>query len=30
MHVLSLLRELGLDPACDEARRALGLVRSRR
>src|SRR5215216_5181229 len=27
MHVLSLLRELGLDPASDEARRALGLVR---
>src|SRR2546430_10248018 len=29
MHVLSLLRELGLDPASDEARRALGLVRKR-
>jgi hypothetical protein len=29
MHVLSLLRELGLDPASDEARRALGLVRDR-
>ena len=29
MHVLSLLRELGLDPACDEARRAVGLVRDR-
>jgi hypothetical protein len=27
MHVLSLLRELGLDPASDEARRALSLVR---
>jgi hypothetical protein len=27
MHVLSLLRELGLDPACAEARRAVGLVR---
>jgi hypothetical protein len=27
MHVLSLLRELGLDPASDEARRAIGLVR---
>ena len=27
MHVLSLLRELGLDPASDEARRAVGLVR---
>jgi hypothetical protein len=29
MHVLSLLRELGLDPASDQARRALGLVRER-
>src|SRR5579863_8859430 len=29
MHVLSLLRELGLDPTSDEARRALGLVRDR-
>jgi hypothetical protein len=29
MHVLSLLRELGLDPASDQARRALGLVRDR-
>jgi hypothetical protein len=28
MHVLMLLRELGLDPASDEARRALGLVRA--
>ena len=27
MHVLSLLRELGLDPASNEARRAVGLVR---
>src|SRR5512136_1331328 len=27
MHVLWLLRCLGLDPASDEARRALGLVR---
>jgi hypothetical protein len=27
MHVLSLLRELGLDPASDEARRAVGAVR---
>src|SRR5207237_6834191 len=27
MHVLSLLRELGLDPASDPARRAVGLVR---
>jgi hypothetical protein len=27
MHVLSLLRELGLDPASVEARRAVGLVR---
>ena len=27
MHVLSLLRELGLDPASDEARRAVALVR---
>jgi len=29
MHVLSLLRELGLDPASDEASRAVGLVRDR-
>ena len=29
MHVLSLLRELGLDPTSDEARRAVGLVRER-
>ncbi len=29
MHVLSLLREMGLDPASDEAQRALGLVRDR-
>ena len=29
MHVLSLLREMGLDPASNEARRALGLVRDR-
>lgn len=29
MHVLWLLRELGLDPACDQARRAVGLVRDR-
>jgi len=27
MHVLSLFREFGLDPASDEARRAVGLVR---
>ena len=27
MHVLSLLREFGLDPASAEARRAIGLVR---
>src|SRR5215468_2360861 len=27
MHVLSLLRELGLDPASDEARRSVGVVR---
>ncbi len=27
MHVLSLLRELGLDPSRDEARRAVGMVR---
>src|SRR5262245_42683346 len=27
MHVLWLLREMGLDPASDQARRALGLVR---
>jgi hypothetical protein len=29
MHVLLLLRELGLDPASDEGRRAVGLVRDR-
>ena len=29
MHVLSLLRELGLDPASDAARRAVALVRER-
>ena len=29
MHVLTLLREMGLDPASDEARRAVGLVRDR-
>jgi len=29
MHVLSLLRELGLDPTSNQARRALGLVRDR-
>ena len=29
MHVLSLLREMGLDPASDESRRAVGLVRDR-
>jgi hypothetical protein len=29
MHVLWLLREMGLDPASDEARRAVGLVRDR-
>src|SRR5689334_12294146 len=29
MHVLTLLREMGLDPASDEARRAVGLVRER-
>ena len=29
MHVLWLLREMGLDPACDEARRSVGLVRDR-
>jgi hypothetical protein len=29
MHVLSLLRELGLDSASDAARRAVGLVRDR-
>src|SRR6516165_5591228 len=27
MHVLMLLREMGVDPACDEARRALSRVR---
>jgi hypothetical protein len=29
MHVLLLLRDLGLDPASDQARRAVGLVRDR-
>ena len=29
MHVLSLLREMGLDPASAQARRAVGLVRDR-
>jgi hypothetical protein len=29
MHVLTLLREMGLDPASEEARRAVGLVRDR-
>src|SRR6516225_7794514 len=29
MQVLMLLRHFGLDPACDQARRALGLVRDR-
>src|SRR5262249_12314764 len=29
MHGLPLLREMGLDPAGDEARRAVGLVRDR-
>jgi hypothetical protein len=29
MHVMSLLREMGLDPASDAARRAVGLVRDR-
>ena len=29
MHVLALLREMGLDPASNEAQRALGLVRDR-
>src|ERR671931_908524 len=29
MHVLSLLREMGLDPGGDAARRAVGLVRDR-
>ena len=29
MHVLTLLREMGLDPDSDEARRAVGLVRDR-
>lgn len=29
MHVLTLLRECGLDPACDEARRAVARVRER-
>jgi hypothetical protein len=29
MHALMLLRDLGLDPASDEARRAVGLVRDR-
>jgi hypothetical protein len=29
MHVLMLLRDMGLDPACDQARHAVGLVRDR-
>ena len=29
MHVLTLLREMGLDPASDQAQRAVGLVRDR-
>lgn len=29
LHVLMLLREMGLDPASDQARRAVGLVRDR-
>jgi hypothetical protein len=29
MHALTLLREMGLDPASDEAQRAVGLVRDR-
>src|SRR5262245_51526057 len=29
MHVLMLLRDLGLDPASDQTRRAVGLVRDR-
>lgn len=29
MHVLMLLRDMGLDPACDPARRAVNLVRGR-
>jgi hypothetical protein len=29
MHVLTLLREMGLDPESEEARRAMGLVRDR-
>ena len=29
MHVLMLLKDLGLDPASDQARRAVGLVRDR-
>jgi hypothetical protein len=29
MHVLMLLRDFGLDPVCDEARRAIALVRDR-
>lgn len=29
MHVLMLLRDLGLDPACEQARRAVDLVRER-
>jgi hypothetical protein len=29
MHVLMLLRDMGLDPACDQACRAVGLVRDR-
>jgi hypothetical protein len=28
-HVLELLRQFGLDPECDQARRAIGLVRER-
>jgi hypothetical protein len=29
MHVLMLLRDMGLDPGCDQARSAVGLVRDR-
>ena len=29
MHVLMLLRDMGLDPACEQARRAINLVRER-
>jgi hypothetical protein len=29
MHALTLLREMGLDPKCEEARRAAGRVRER-